>query len=522
MSPSSRKRFISRRCFFLCGLWIAGGSFISLLLPWPVYGRASYHIPVGSYIYQYLEKLEAEGLIRSGLLSTRPVARELGVELTLEAAENWERRRDKADDVIKFILDQLQQEFKTELLEREGKAETAYLKPVERIRLFYLYSNESPVSFNYNNRGDDLKGGGSYRLGFYSSGRVGEVLSLYANPELRYPADGEETPKLKLVEGCGALNLWGLELAAGRESLWWGPGYHGAMLLSHNAESLDMVRLCNPQPVLLPWIAKHLGPFQFTLFVARLEKDRDLSRPYLGGLRLQIKPLPYLELGVSRTALFGGGDRKITGRYMWYVLTAKAENSGGPYDGDQLASGEIKLIIPWSLQPMVLYGELGGEDEARGGPSLPGYVAGFYFPRILRFTGWELRGEYANNYTRGRPNTWYTHSVYTDGYTYKRKTIGHHMGTDGRDIFGEIAYTSPDWGRLSLSYDREQHHLSREIKERQDSYLASWTTWGGKNSRFENFRLKFMAAYNKVENADGNKGQSKTGSAWGIELGRQF
>ena len=38
----------------------------------------------------------------------------------------------------------------------------------------------------------------------------------------------------------------GIELTAGRESLWWGPGHHGALLASNNAEPISMLRLTNP------------------------------------------------------------------------------------------------------------------------------------------------------------------------------------------------------------------------------------------------------------------------------------
>jgi hypothetical protein len=59
------------------------------------------------------------------------------------------------------------------------------------------------------------------------------------------------------------------------------------------------------------------------------------------------------------------------------------------------------------------------------------------------------------------PNVWYNHHIYTAGYTYKGRIIGHHMGTDSKDFFVEASYLIPEkHGKVSISYDREEHNLS--------------------------------------------------------------
>ena len=69
------------------------------------------------------------------------------------------------------------------------------------------------------------------------------------------------------------------EIEAGKDSMWWGPGYHGSILMSNNAEPFKMLKLSTPSPVSLPWIFKALGPFKVVWFLTQLEDDRPVPEP---------------------------------------------------------------------------------------------------------------------------------------------------------------------------------------------------------------------------------------------------
>jgi hypothetical protein len=121
----------------------------------------------------------------------------------------------------------------------------------------------------------------------------------------------------------------------------------------------------------------------------------------------------------------------------------------------------LKLTLPSKWQPLQVYAEAAGEDEAGGLPSRWAYLTGIYLPRLFNYYRIDLRAEYATNHIAGHPNYWYNHHIYTDGYTYKGRIIGHHMGTDSKDIFVEVSYLIPEkYGKVSISYDREEHNLS--------------------------------------------------------------
>ena len=180
--------------------------------------------------------------------------------------------------------------------------------------------------------------------------------------------------------------------------------------------------------------------------------------PYLWGARLSTRILPGLELGASRTAMFGGGDREVTFCTFWNVLTARGEND--PDDpGDQRAALDARVVLPWSVQPVEIYGEMGGEDEAGYFISKKAYLGGIYLPRIGPWHEVELTFEFADTVVPGTPGVWYRNSNYPDdGYTYYGRIIGHHVGTDGTDIYAELrVHPLDDESTLTLSYNYERH-----------------------------------------------------------------
>jgi hypothetical protein len=417
---------------------------------------ASTYIPVGDRIYDLLYRLEAEGVIESGLLTTQPLSRKEAVRLLLEA----ERNSGNADTFIQSLVASLKYELRNDI------DNTKFIKPLDLLYGKYLYADSGIQKLYYNMDGDNYDKGSNLRFGFDSRAEL-DWFSLYINPELRYSEDGTA---FMLEKGYGVLSFIGLDLQIGKDSQWWGPGYHGALLLTNNAEPFTMVRLTNPQPVLLPWVFKYLGPFNFTFFTTRLDKDRtDVSEPYLWGMRLNFKPHPYFEIGLERTAMLGGKGRSESLKTWWYSFTGQGENIKGIESGDQRAGFDVKLTLPFKLQPVQLYAEADGEDEAGGLPTKWAYVTGIYLPRLLNLERIGFRAEYATDHVPGHPNVWYHHHIYTAGYTYEGRIIGHHMGTDSKDIFLEASYLIPRKnGKLSLFYDREEHNLSHRTREKKD------------------------------------------------------
>ncbi len=432
---------------------------------------ASSYLDVDDDVYSLLARLEAGGVIRSALLSTRPISRAEAVRLLHEAEVNSE----DGSSFIKGLVRELKQRIgpeqpSTGRLKLLDSVYAKYVNTNADVRtLAYSSAREQEQSLNANNDGDVYSRGENARIGFTSRMEDVAGFSLFLKPEFR---SGQSAGNELVLRQGYAVYDFGWDLIAGRDSLWWGPGHHGAILLTNNAEPFTMIRVANPHPVILPWAFKYLGPFDVTAFATQLERDRaDVAAPYLWGMRLNFKPHPIIEIGLERTALLGGRGRPTTAETWLNQVIGRNDHFtyySSSDTGDQRAGYDLKLTLPFAMQA---YMEADGEDSYHSFlPRYWAYLYGLYLPRVLSIERLEFRLEWARTFDRraDKPTSWYLNSIYTSGYTYYGRIIGHHMGTDSRDLFMEFTARMPEeHARVSLAYDRMEHNLSFDVNERE-------------------------------------------------------
>lgn len=410
---------------------------LALLVAVPVFA-AEPHLPTDDPLYRRLERLAALGMINEGLLETRPLTADALASMLREIDGNADGSSDP------WIAADVQAVERR--LASMGSMGAVWLDGR------FVVGDGPPVPIGLERHGDGFNAGGNARVGVELGGPLGGWAAWGYHPEFRYPVGVTDDLDLAARSAYVELTGGGLALTVGRESLWWGPGFRGSLLLTDDAPPFDLVRVETSRPWQLKWI----GPTSFHIFVTRLEADRlAIPRPYLAGLRLAFRPWSQLEFGLSRTAMFGGGGRPVTVDLIWDVIRARGENdTRNP--GNQIGGVDATLRIPWRRQPVALYLEWAGEDEAGGLPSHPAMVAGVYLPKIGGSPRWALRGEWADNALAQVPSIWYRHAVYQSGYTYKGVVIGHPMGTDARMLSMEIdRRVTPQW-TVSALYDAMQ------------------------------------------------------------------
>ncbi len=444
--------------------------FSSILTPVVANARTAPDIPINSHIYDYLEILESRGFIMTGILSTRPFSKAEGRRLADEALRKWNSLPDNKKEAmgdIRLMIDRLEREF----------VDSAYLR--------YVYSGDHPDHFNTNNNGDDVKSGHNVRAGLSSDLRLGDNVSFYFNPEVRGREGGTEG---ELIAGYGLLNAGNVELVIGREPLWWGPGYHGSMLLTNNARPFDMIRITSQQPFILPWVFKGLGGLKPTLFVTQLEEDREYPHAKLMGMRLDFKPLSSFRFALSRVIMFGGDGRKGLTISDWFNILIANDNtehswSGSEIDNNQIISVDFSYIRngidrPLPFTGMRLYGEIGAEDSSGNGwPKERAYIAGMFVDEPLLLDNLSLRLEWATTAVNTKHSAWYTHGQYSSGYTYDGRIIGHHMGADAEDIFARIEYAPDSRVKIGLETDFESRGVHASPTDKR--------TWTGADVMYQ-------------------------------------
>lgn len=426
-------------------------------------GLVSTNVPLDHWSYNAVDKLVGCGLIDGAMMNTKPVSR---IEMARHVAEAIDKSQQLqiANEVILAILERLKSEFAAELA-LIGAADAhfvdSFIKPVEDPYFRFVYAENEPNLENQ--RGDIFHSHSNYRLGFSSRMTFWDNIAFYLHPEYNNSASGTDGD-VELVEGYSKIAIGRFEIQAGKDSLWWGPGHHGSMLMSNNTQPLKMLKIANPEPMELPWILRHLGPFKAVWFMAELEQNRTSPNTKMTGLRLNFKFRPNFEFGMSRTMLFGGpgvGLRDYLG-----VFIPQSEQAGS----NQLAGFDVSLMLPLGQRAPVssvrLYADLAGEDEAGYLPSKWGGLMGLQVSDILRTGRTDLRIEYANNHVPGSSNVFYTHGLYP--YTYEGRVIGHHMGTDASDLFIQLSHYLTNDMLLDVTYDKAVQGLSSEPRQTTD------------------------------------------------------
>lgn len=435
-------------------------SCLALALPAVSYGAASVNIPLDDSVVRDLERLEIKGLVKSGMLSTRPLSRTEAARLAAEAEGEYASRRQKPGSQAGRIIKRLYREFHGEV---EGYASGTYVKPLEKAYVDYLYSGKTPYFRSVNNNGDFYSSGSNTRAGIWLSARLGDSLALSLNPEYRLD---EQSTNVRLNTGYIAAGAGNFSLLLGKDSMWWGSGRHGALLMTDNVEPLEMVKASSDRPFLLPWIFGRLGLFKPTVFLARLETERGPANPNLLGMRLDFKPTERFQIGFNRVFMFGGEGRRSLSASEWlkiFIASDSSEHSDSPINGNQIASIDASYVyvsdygyLPFS--GIKLYTEWGAEDSSGDTKTPTGRanMYGAYIDEPFWLSDVDFRVEWANTARNARYGpTWYKHSVYKSGYTVEGRVIGHHMGSDSNDLFVRGQYHA--WSNISfgVDYDKE-------------------------------------------------------------------
>lgn len=475
---------------------IAVGLILFACLGLPSPASVSTNVPLGHWSYDAIEKLANYGMIKSAMLSTKPFSRLEMARLVAEAQDSLDQM-EEPPEVLTAIVERLTREYRAELVEIgacAGSHSDSTLKPVEDPYGKYLYATKTPDLEN--RRGDVFRRGSNFRSGFASRGTYLDTFAFYVHPEYVGAPEGDN--KVDLIEGYGKIGLGPIEIEAGRDSLWWGPGYHGAIIMSDNARPFDMIKVSTPQPVLLPWIFRFLGPLKAEWFLARLEDDRrrypdasgadPIGHPYLTGVRVSIKPHPLVELGASRVAQFGGHGRPGLGFFDYFkplfALNNRGESSGTNSD-NQIAGFDASLLVPLPQNPLLrsvrFYADAAGEDEAGLFPSKWGDLLGMQFNDILKTGRTDFRIEYADDIVPDSPFVFYTHSTYTSGYTYYGRVIGHNMGTESRDLYLQLSHYLTDDLVVDVAYDRHTHTRTDRTRATANIYELGFTYFPSQN-----------------------------------------
>ena len=326
-----------------------------------------------------------------------------------------------------------------------------------------------------------------------SLGYLGDFLALrLQGTAVADPDDGE---RFRPDGSYGALVVGGWSVSAGYLDRWWGPGWAGSLLLSSNARpvpAIEVTRLTS-RPFATPWLS-WLGPWNVRAFIGQFTDSRAVSSAKLVGARFEFKPFPFLELGISRAAQWGGQGQQQNLASFVDLMIGDTDAETGSALGNQLGGFDMRINAPWQTLPVAIYGQVIGEDEAGYLPSKRFAMGGVEFWSHHVVPGsWRGYFEFANTTAGlfGRnalPDVAYEHVTYQSGYRFQGRSLGYSTDNDSRSFtLGVIWAKDLDttWTlrarHTELNMDAGGHHTLAPEGEARSGALLRWVSmmaWG--------------------------------------------
>jgi len=435
----------------------------------PVQYLGSPYVPLDSWVYRAFDRLAALGYVDSAFQGTRPWSREQCAHLLQDAEDLLGRNAGShasIDSQTRALLLALHHEF--------AREESISLGDNASLQLDSLYTRVLSASgtvlddgyhfgqtFAYDfgrpfRQGTNLIDGASASatygsLFFYVSGEYQHAPAAALSPaEIQFIADRDkssppsDTPfspinQFQLLDAYAGINVHGWQILFGNQSLSWGPGIGGSLLLSDNAAPFPMVHMSSENPVEIPGLSKILGPFHLEQFYGRINGFSGRSQPWIYGQKISFKPFHSLEFAYGRTTLIGGTEYPLTSAQFFESLFGRvnaAENS---------VPGDSRTSVEWTWRPPIihdwatLYGELEDDDDLIPFQNFTKNVLrpGLYLPRLPLLPKWDLHFEYTSSTTPGRASFQnhgdlnYWNLEYPNGYTNDGGLMGNTVGREG-------------------------------------------------------------------------------------------
>jgi membrane-associated phospholipid phosphatase len=469
------------------------------------------YVPLDSWIYESLDRLSALGVIDSGFAGLRPWTRMECARLVNEAADQTAGYEENSQAAL--FIRQLQQEFQYEISDVGGEANDTF-------RLESVYSRTehisgAPLTDGYtfgqtqiNDFGRPYGEGWGNVTGtslYMTHGRwVGYVRGEFqASPEIpalslntreiveavdHYPALPPGTPQtaknnFNLLDAYVGVMLSNWQFTFGRQSLWWGPGNGGPMMLSDNVEPMNMFRVNRVTPFQLPSIFGLLGPMRIEFFLGQLQGynfvfsptgfvgqfNRGVDpEPFIHGQKISFKPTRNFEFGVFRTTIYGGPGYPLTIhtllRSLFSTVNERVTNTGGSpvKPGDRQSGVDFSYRLPYLRNWLTFYGDGFVDDQFSpiGYADRAAWHAGLYLAQVPGIPKLDARveGVYTDNPLGGNlgHGFYYFNFTWRSGYTNDGNLLGSWVGREGQGAQAWTNYWFTPRSRIQANYRHQK------------------------------------------------------------------
>lgn len=297
---------------------------------------------------------------------------------------------------------------------------------------------------------------------------LGDNWAAKTQVNYRKLEDGSNEQELTYDGSYMAVIAGNWVLALDQQPLWWGPGQQTSLLLTNNARPIPSFRLSRhswqkSDAMLFSW----LGPWSFTTFIGQGEHSSTPQQIKHFGARFSARPLPQLELGLSRVSQWGG-DTLDNGLDAFGDMLLLNDDD----NADNLAAVDITFHTTLFNRPFSFYTELAEDNGGRklGKPMQLYGVRTFFGSESAVHT---LNLEWSDTYIRCEEQMLagdcaYEGDIYPQGYRRYGRVIGSGYGADARVLSAGYRYQTFDGYSWAVSMLRGEFlAASSELKNWQ-------------------------------------------------------
>ncbi len=468
------------------------------------------YVQLDSWIYPELDRLVAMNYVNSAFLAMRPWTRFECARLVTEAGVKLEEVGPAPSEAAK-VYDQLRQEFSREIDLLEGGENRA--AQVESVYTRFTGISGMPLSEGYQfNFGQTLINdfGRPFEEGFnnvtgFSGWASGGTFSAYVRGEFQYAPSGPALPaavrqfisdsqqvpvppalrisevsRLQLLDAYVSMTLDNWQVTFGRQSLLWGPGNGGSMILGNNAEPIDMFRIDRVSPFRLPTVLGWMGPMRVEFFLGQLTGQNFIfgqstgllgswtapfaPQPMIQGERFSFKPTSNLEFGFSLTTLFAGAGVPFTPHtFIKSILSFGNANPGTAQDpGDRRSGFDLSYRLPKLRNWLTFYADGFADDQFSPVAywDRSAWSAGMYLSHFPKIPKVDLRveGVYTDLPAGGALSHgfFYWNDRYHSGYTNNGNLLGSWIGREGQGAQAWTNYWFNARNRLQFNFRHQK------------------------------------------------------------------
>lgn len=446
---------------------------------------AASQLPLGHWGYDFLERMEAEGVICRVRDGSRPFSRAKVAKYVVEIDEAFRQNPDLLTKVEADRLERLKGELSDELKSTAIKIEREEKEP----HLYSWQSQGQTAHFDVLTGGNLLKRGDDAPVSEQSiySGYYGGILRIHAwgvdaysdnrilsewgsrtylqhyNASAGYPIGTSRDSSQATWDRSNSYlgyEYKGLRLLWGRDNVAWGPSKFGGLMISGQAPEFDMLKC-----------VVDFGNTRFTWLHGELRSD--FEHKWLASHRFEISFLKSLDVGFHETVIYGNRGMEIA--YLNPVLPYLiSEHTLGDHDN-------VTMGLDVDYHPgngLKLYGDFFIDDLFA-----PWEVFDNYWGNKLAFTlgaFWVnpvpgLTSDFRMEYSRIEPYV-YTHEDSVNVFEHYDQGIGSVLQPNSDQVNVSFRYyPSVDW-TLGIHLSQTRHGEGDRRKPHQD--------WEGEKKHF--------------------------------------